>query len=255
MYSRQTVVLSPPHFPQKLIHPRTIPKTAQVLLWSATFPSNVVIYAEQFAPNAHTLSLQHHELTVAGIKQMYMDCAGEGDKFRVLTDLYSVLTIGSSIIFVKRRDTADKIHARMTEHGHKVALLHSQLDARPGPARDAVIDAFRFGKAKVLITTNLLARGIDVATVSMVVNYDLPTTAKNVPDPQTYLHRIGRTGRFGRVGVSISFVHDRESWLDLCAIADYFDVPMMRVPADDIDVGAFLPSETGRWTSGFLGDW
>lgn len=125
----------------------------------------------------------------------------------------------------------------MTAHGHKVACLHSHLD-NPGPARDAVIDAFRFGKAKVLITTNVLARGLDVATVSMVVNYDLPTDANNDPDPQTYLHRIGRTGRFGRVGVSISFVHNRQSWMDLCAIADYFNVPMLRVPADDIEVCA-----------------
>lgn len=138
----------------------------------------------------------------------------------------------------QRRETADKIHQRMTAHGHKVACLHSHLD-NPGPARDAVIDAFRFGKAKVLITTNVLARGLDVATVSMVVNYDLPTSANNDPDPQTYLHRIGRTGRFGRVGVSISFVHNRQSWLDLCAIADYFNVPMLRVPADDIEVCGF----------------
>lgn len=127
---------------------------------------------------------------------------------------------------------------RMMDCGHKVVCLHSQLD-NPGPARDAVIDAFRFGKAKVLITTNVLARGIDVATVSMVVNYDLPTAVGGVPDPQTYLHRIGRTGRFGRVGVSISFVHDHRSWMDLCAIADYFNVPLMRVPADDISVCDF----------------
>lgn len=123
----------------------------------------------------------------------------------------------------------------MTAHGHKVAVLHSQLE-NAGPERDRVIDDFRFGKAKVLITTNVLARGIDVATVSMVVNYDLPTGQGYKPDPQTYLHRIGRTGRFGRVGVSISFVHDRQSWQDLCQIADYFNVPIQRVPTDDIEV-------------------
>lgn len=138
----------------------------------------------------------------------------------------------------QRRETADKIHRRMVNHGHKVACLHSQLE-NAGPARDTIIDDFRFGKTKVLITTNVLARGLDVATVSMVVNYDLPTDAYGAPDPQTYLHRIGRTGRFGRVGVSISFVHNRQSWLDLCAIASYFEVPMLRVPTDDIDVCGF----------------
>lgn len=133
----------------------------------------------------------------------------------------------------------------MIKHGHKVACLHSQLE-NAGPMRDMIIDDFRFGKAKVLITTNVLARGLDVATVSMVVNYDLPTDVYGAPDPQTYLHRIGRTGRFGRVGVSISFVHNRQSWLDLCAIASYFEVPILRVPTDDIDVCGF-PALSPAW--------
>jgi ATP-dependent RNA helicase DDX19/DBP5 len=78
-----------------------MPAGVQIVLWSATFPTSVVSYAEHFAPNANTLSLKHAELTVVGIKQMYMDCANEADKYRVLTDLYKVLTIGSSVIFVK----------------------------------------------------------------------------------------------------------------------------------------------------------
>ncbi|KAI5845769.1 ATP-dependent RNA helicase DBP5 [Morchella snyderi] len=224
---------------------RAMPAGIQIVLWSATFPTSVVSYAERFAPNANTLSLKHAELTVAGIKQMYMDCANEADKYRVLTDLYKVLTIGSSVIFVK----ADRIYERMTDAGHKVAVLHSGLEN--SSCRDNVIDDFRSGKAKVLITTNVLARGIDVATVSMVVNYDLPTMMTNsgmvIVDTPTYLHRIGRTGRFGRVGVSISFVHNQSTWRELCEVADYFNVPMQKVPADDIDeveriVNKFLKS-------------
>lgn len=100
----------------------------------------------------------------------------------------------------------------MTAEGHKVAALHGAFE---GAERDAIIDRFRNGEAKVLITTNVLARGIDVQSVSMVVNYDIPMRGppgREQGDPETYLHRIGRTGRFGRVGVSISFVSDKQSY-------------------------------------------
>ncbi|KAG0633343.1 P-loop containing nucleoside triphosphate hydrolase protein [Tuber brumale] len=165
-----------------------------------------------------------------------MDCDSEEDKYRILVELYHVLTIGSSIIFVKKRETASEIQRRMEADGHKVAALHG---AQEGVDRDRVIDDFRSGKAKVLITTNVLARGIDVATVSMVVNYDIPLDQNRRPDPQTYLHRIGRTGRFGRVGVSISFVHDKQSWSEMNEISNYFGVSMTRVPTNDIDVCFF----------------
>ncbi len=157
----------------------------QIVLFSATFPDKVVKYAEIFAPEANQITLRHEELTVEGIKQLYMDCASEGDKYDVLVKLYGLMTIGSSIIFVKvhvitaaqlesgsnygqRRDTAVEIERRMVREGHKVASLTGAFE---GGARDAIIDAFREGRAKVLITTNVLARGIDVQTVSMVINY------------------------------------------------------------------------------------
>ncbi|KAL0639277.1 RNA helicase required for poly(A+) mRNA export [Maublancomyces gigas] len=210
----------------------TVPKTAQIVLFSATFPEQVVQYANTFAPEANQITLKHEELTVDGIKQLYMDCESEEDKYRILVELYHILTIGSSIIFVKKRETASEIQRRMEADGHKVAALHGAFD---GAERDKVIDDFREGRAKVLITTNVLARGIDVATVSLVVNYDIPLDQNNRPDPQTYLHRIGRTGRFGRVGVSISFVYDKKSWTELNEISNFFGVEMTRVPTNDID--------------------
>ncbi|KAL7269587.1 RNA helicase required for poly(A+) mRNA export [Rhizina undulata] len=210
----------------------TMPKTTQIVLFSATFPDEVVNYANRFSPDANQITLKHEELTVDGIKQLYMDCESEEDKYRVLVELYHLLTIGSSIIFVKKRETATEIQRRMEADGHKVAALHGAFD---GTERDKVIDDFRSGKAKVLITTNVLARGIDVATVSLVVNYDIPLDQNSRPDPQTYLHRIGRTGRFGRVGVSISFVHDKRSWQELNDIQQYFGVEMTRVPTDNVD--------------------
>ena len=120
----------------------------------------------------------------------------------------------------------------MVAEGHQVAALHGAFE---GAERDRVIDSFRSGKAKVLITTNVLARGIDVQTVSMVVNYDIPTDGRGNADPQTYLHRIGRTGRFGRVGVSISFVSDRKSWEHLEEISSYFNITMTKIDTSDWD--------------------
>lgn len=124
----------------------------------------------------------------------------------------------------------------MTAEGHKVVSLTGGYE---GSQRDVIIDSFRMGHAKVLITTNVLARGIDVQSVSMVVNYDVPDKfvggRKFVADPQTYLHRIGRTGRFGRVGVAVTFVSNREDWQKLMDIQKYFGVEMAKVATDDWD--------------------
>jgi len=208
-----------------------LPKNCQLVIFSATFPDQVRKYAERFVPNANQLTLKQEELNVDAIKQLYMDCNDEAHKFEVLNELYGLLTIGSSIIFVGKKDTANILYKKLKDEGHQVSILHSDLDTSE---RDRLIDDFRFGRSKVLITTNVLSRGIDIPSVSMVVNYDLPVDRQGSPDPSTYLHRIGRTGRFGRVGVAISFVHNKKSYEQLMAIRSYFgDIELTRVPTDD----------------------
>ena len=126
----------------------------------------------------------------------------------------------------------------MTDQGHQVASLTGAFE---GADRDKIIDAFRTGAAKVLIATNVLSRGIDVQSVSLVINYDVPDmpaqqgSRDTVADPQTYLHRIGRTGRFGRVGVSITFISTRKEWQMLMDIQQYFKIEMSRVSTEDWD--------------------
>ena len=123
----------------------------------------------------------------------------------------------------------------MTAQGHKVASL---TGAYEGHERDLLIDSFRNGQAKILITTNVLARGIDVQSVSMVVNYDVPDRmerGKMVADPQTYLHRIGRTGRFGRVGVAVTFVSSKRDWEMLMEIQNYYGAEIAKVDTSDWD--------------------
>lgn len=122
----------------------------------------------------------------------------------------------------------------MTRAGHKVSSVHGAFD---GADRDRVVQEFRDGTSKVLITTNVLARGLDVSTVSMVINYDIPMKGRSEdePDFETYLHRIGRTGRFGRVGVSISFVFDRRSFQALQKIVKHFAIDLVQLSAEDWD--------------------
>ncbi|KAF2462163.1 P-loop containing nucleoside triphosphate hydrolase protein [Lineolata rhizophorae] len=210
-----------------------LPSQIQLVLFSATFPENVTTYARQFAPRANELRLKHEDLTVEGIHQFYLDVNGEDHKYDDLVKFYGLMTISSSIIF--RRDTAREIEERMTAEGHQVAHLSGGLE---GSDRDRVIDRFRSGEAKVLITTNVLARGIDVQSVTMVINYDVPEKLNGDPDYETYLHRIGRTGRFGRVGVAITFVHDKSSWSKLMDITKYFNVAeqLVRLDTNDWDM-------------------
>jgi ATP-dependent RNA helicase DDX19/DBP5 len=122
----------------------------------------------------------------------------------------------------------------MEADGHRVAALHGAFE---GAERDSLLNDFRSGKSKVLITTNVLARGIDVSSVSMVINYDIPMKgrADSEPDPETYLHRIGRTGRFGRIGVSISFVHDQKSYRALQQISQLYGIDLVQLSTTDWD--------------------
>ncbi|KAI1773382.1 DEAD-domain-containing protein [Hypoxylon cercidicola] len=211
-----------------------LPKNIQILLFSATFPDKVMKYATAFAPNANQIKLRVQELTVKGISQMYMDCPSESDKYEILCKLYGLMNIGSSIIFVKTRESANQIQQRMVNDGHKVSVLHGAYE---GNERDALLEEFRSGKSKVLITTNVLARGIDVSTVSMVINYDIPMKGMGdaMHDTETYLHRIGRTGRFGRVGVSITFISDKKSFDALNAIAKDLEIDLVALKPDDWD--------------------
>ncbi|KAJ7887212.1 P-loop containing nucleoside triphosphate hydrolase protein [Mycena leptocephala] len=211
----------------------------QILLFSATFPDHVRSFASKSAPASNKIELQKEELSVAGIRQFYMDCKNEENKYDILVRLYALLTVGQSIIFCQVR-----FLPCLPAEGHKVASLHGEKD----PAeRDAIIDNFRDGREKVLIATNVIARGIDILQVNMVVNYDLPLMYErnsggggegghfDKPDIETYIHRIGRTGRFGRRGISINFVHDKKTWLQMEQIEKATSRKIMRIETNDVD--------------------
>ena len=137
-----------------------------------------------------------------------------------MADIYSLLTIGQSIVFVETKRDADMVHNTLSEAGYTCSVLHGDIEPE---MRDRTMQAFRDGESTVLITTNVLARGVDVDNVCLVVNYDMPVEGRNKkPDFETYLHRIGRTGRFGRKGTAINLVNDEESLQVLAAIEAHF---------------------------------
>jgi len=204
----------------------------QMLLFSATYNEEVEQFADEFVPEPRAaIRLERKELSLDKIAQFYIECHNEGQRFNILCDLYVYLaTYGQSIIFLERRDTATNLAKRMVEEGHTVSLLHGDLKANE---RDKIIDDFRAGVTKVLITTNVLARGIDIQQVMLVINYDLPLEAHSrIPDYPTYLHRIGRSGRFGRSGIAINFVHDETSKKNLRQIEAYFGREIKPFPED-----------------------
>ena len=212
---------------------KTCPKSVQTVFFSATYKPEVAALAEKLVPNPNKIRLKRDELSVDGIRQLVIDCGNKEGKYTVLSDIYSYLTIGQSIVFVERIDTANELMKKMTAEGHTVSVLHSKL-ASTGE-RDRVIDDFRLVKTKVLITTNVLARGIDIDTVTLVINYDMPVTLDGKSDCETYLHRIGRTGRFGRKGVTINFVHDERSRRVVADFEKFFGRTIEPVPVDSID--------------------
>lgn len=208
------------------------PPSVQTVLFSATFTPQVVEFAHAIAPNANSFTLKVDELTIDAIKQYYIDCQGFQGKFEMLSAIYGLLTVSQSIIFVATRETAEQVQLHMQREGHATSVLHGGMTPQE---RDAVIDEFRAGRSKVLISTNVLARGIDVLQVSLVINFDLPQTPDRMADPETYLHRIGRTGRFGRSGVAINFVHNRSSMEILLALERYFGKPIVYIPSDSLE--------------------
>ncbi|NXD88066.1 DDX25 helicase, partial [Halcyon senegalensis] len=186
---------------------RALPSDCQMLLFSATFRERVRAFAERIVCNPIVIKLREEELTLSNIRQYYLVCRNREEKYRALCNVYGSVTIGQAMIFCQTRRSADWLALEMSHDGHQVAILTAEL---PVAQRATVIQRFREGREKVLIATNVCARGIDVQQVTVVVNFSLPTDHRKEPVFETYLHRIGRTGRFGKKGVAFSMVESQE---------------------------------------------
>lgn len=174
-----------------------LPPSVQVCLFSATMPEEILDISKRFMRDPVRILVKRDELTLEGIKQFYVHVEREDWKFETLCDLYETLTITQAIIYCNTRRKVDWLTGKMISKDFTVSSMHGEMSQGD---REMIMKEFRSGSSRVLITTDLLARGIDVQQVSLVINYDLPGNREN------YIHRIGRSGRFGRKGVSINFV-------------------------------------------------
>lgn len=178
-----------------------ISRDTQLALFSATLPTEIVDLTTEFMRDPTEILLKRDELTLEGIKQYYVDVEDEDMKFGCLCDLYGVLKVSQVIVYCNSREKVERLAEAMRRDNFTVSFLTSNLSQEE---RNAVMQEFRDGSSKVLISTDIIARGIDVQQVSTVINYDLPLSR------ETYIHRIGRSGRFGRKGTAINFITRRD---------------------------------------------
>lgn len=200
---------------------QALPSRVQVGLFSATMPSEALEMTQRFMNQPIRILVKRDELTLEGIKQFYIAVDREDWKLDTLCDLYDTLNITQAVIFCNTRRKVDWLTDRMRSREFTVSSTHGDISQKE---RDIILNEFRTGSSRVLITTDLLARGIDVQQVSLVINYDLPRNLEN------YIHRIGRSGRFGRKGVAINFV-TQDDVRTLRELEQFYNTSIEEMPA------------------------
>ena len=176
-------------------------RSIQVVLFSATLPENIFEITTKFMKTPITIMVKAEQLTLEGISQYFVAIENDQQKYATLKDIYSFLSFSQCIIYCNSVNRVIDLYEAMNQDGFPVCCIHSEMDA---DVRDASFTKFRVGEARVLISTNVTARGIDVQQVGVVINFDVPKCVHN------YLHRIGRSGRWGRKGVGINFMTRRD---------------------------------------------
>jgi translation initiation factor 4A len=175
--------------------------TVQVALFSATLPQSIFPIIKKIMRNPVRISVKREMLTLEGIRQHYIAVDDDRQKYATLKTLFSYLSVSQCIIYCNSVRRVSDLYEAMKEDEFPVCCIHSNMEKA---ARDAAFNDFRSGNSRVMISSNVTARGIDIQQVSIVINFDLPKCV------HTYLHRIGRSGRWGRKGVGINFITRRD---------------------------------------------
>lgn len=174
-----------------------IPKESQICLFSATYPKAVIELSDQFLNDPVRILVEKEEISVETIKNFFVNVERENNKYDNLVDIYQKISVCQAVIFVNSIKKAIELSDNLTKYGHEVGVLHSELDEKD---KNDILKNFRLTRTRVLIATDLISRGIDVQQVGLVINYDVPY------DSDKYIHRVGRSGRFGKLGVAITFM-------------------------------------------------
>ena len=178
-----------------------MPTSIQVALFSATLPPELHLITQKFMRAPVEILVKAEQLTLEGIKQYYVAMENDDQKYDTLKDIYGSLAISQSIIYCNSNKRVNDLYQAMQVDNFPACQIHSNMDKAE---RLQSYEDFKSGKTRVLISSNVTARGIDIQQVSTVINFDVPNCV------HTYLHRIGRSGRWGRKGVGINFVTPRD---------------------------------------------
>ena len=197
-----------------------MPNDIQVALFSATLPTDLVNITSKFMRNPVEILVKSEQLTLEGIKQYYIALDKDDDKYFTLKDIYNMLTINQCIIYCNSVNRVENLYEAMTRENFPVCRIHSKMSKEE---RKENYDSFKLGSQRVLISSDITARGVDIQQVSVVINFDIPN------DVHIYLHRIGRSGRWGRKGTGINFVTKRDV-TKLQAIEEYYSTEIMEMP-------------------------
>ena len=204
---------------------KVMPKQLQTLFFSATWKEETVKFANSLKGSGGEASwaqvtIKRQHIFNDQVKQYYLECNGFKEKEERLGELLSLIDAGQKIVFVNTRDSVESLTKMLTDKGHSVSSIHGKMEER---ARDKALKDFHDAASKILIATNVLSRGIDVPAVTLVVQYDMPVMHGGMYDPETFLHRVGRTGRFGRKGVALNLIENKKELRVLNDIQDYYE--------------------------------
>jgi translation initiation factor 4A len=201
---------------------RQLSKTAQIALFSATFPPELEPLTEKFMREPLKMLVEKEVINLAGIHQYKVDVSDDSQKYFVMKDIFKSIAVSQCIIYCNSVSRVESLTRAMVEDGFPVICIHSNM---PTKERQMIIEEFKRGKQRVLVSSDITARGLDVQQVSVVVNFDLPR------NKHTYLHRIGRCGRWGRKGVAINFV-GRRDYISLHEIENWYNIKIEELPLD-----------------------
>ena len=198
----------------------SIPKDSQICLFSATMPREILEITKIFMNDPKMILVKQEDVTLDGIKQYYYNAEKEKYKYDILCDIYNKISINQSIIYVNTKQKANKLKNMLEEDGFTVSVIHSDMQSFE---RESIMKDFRSGKSRILLSTDLLSRGIDVQQISIVINYDIPN------NKECYIHRIGRSGRYGRKGVAINLTTDDDNW-KISELVNHYDTKIDELP-------------------------
>ena len=206
------------------IHNKIPKENLQVCLLSATLAPEIMAVAVELAPDAMRVLIKQEFVTLKGISQFFVNCIREEYKLDTLLDIFKRYMCTQSIVYVNSKNKCCWLASELIRKNHTVLYVDSSMTQRE---RSRIMREFRQGTCRILITTNLLSRGIDVQGVNLVINYDLPST-NNI---ESYVHRIGRCGRFGRKGVAINFITPNDFYI-IQNIRKYYSTDISELPED-----------------------